>query len=177
MREKLIELLMDMPFGNSTYEQEEQHMESVADYLIDNGVTLHGRDCHWATEQAYKNGYEDGYRYGKDRVMMDIAFPKFLVRQPEPSKDELEAIMQSPVVIRANAETVIPIYPYRWIPVTERMPKYFEHVLLNIPSEKPFNTVHEGYLEKDGAWNIRMYRCDPEDVTHWMPLPEPPKGE
>ena len=44
----------------------------------------------------------------------------------------------------------------KWIPVTERLPKHFEHVLLNIPGEKPFITVHEGYLEKDGMWNIRM---------------------
>ena len=40
MREKLIELLMDMPFGNSTYEEEERHMEDLADYLIANGVTV-----------------------------------------------------------------------------------------------------------------------------------------
>ena len=40
MREKLIELLMDMPFGNSTYEEEERHMEDLADYLIANGLTV-----------------------------------------------------------------------------------------------------------------------------------------
>ncbi len=39
MREKLIELLMDMPFGHSTCE-EERHMEDLADYLIANGVTV-----------------------------------------------------------------------------------------------------------------------------------------
>jgi hypothetical protein len=35
--------------------------------LIANGVTFN-RDIHWATEQAYKNGYEDGKRdaFAKD---------------------------------------------------------------------------------------------------------------
>ena len=39
-REKLIELLMDKPFGNSTEERETAHAHDVADYLIDNGVTV-----------------------------------------------------------------------------------------------------------------------------------------
>ena len=34
--------------------------EVVADYLLDNGVTIREHDCHWATEQAYKNGFEAG---------------------------------------------------------------------------------------------------------------------
>ena len=40
MREKLINLLMDMPFGHSTYEEEARHMEDLADYLIANGGTV-----------------------------------------------------------------------------------------------------------------------------------------
>ena len=59
-REKLMRLLLDMPFGNSTEEAEIAHTEAVADYLIANGVTFKDRDIHWATEQAYKNGYEAG---------------------------------------------------------------------------------------------------------------------
>ena len=39
-REKLIELLMDMPAGFRTYEEMEGYAENVADYLIANGVTL-----------------------------------------------------------------------------------------------------------------------------------------
>ena len=36
-----------------------------ADHLIRNGVGFVERDCHWATEQAYKNGYEKGYADGE----------------------------------------------------------------------------------------------------------------
>lgn len=40
MRANLIELLMDMPSGHRTYEETERYAEDVADYLIDNGVTV-----------------------------------------------------------------------------------------------------------------------------------------
>ena len=52
-REKLIELLGDkLIFGRGI-------LYEVADHLIANGVTIQD-DHHWATEQAYKNGYADG---------------------------------------------------------------------------------------------------------------------
>ena len=35
--------------------------QPLADHLIANGVTFREHDCHWATEQAYKNGYRKGY--------------------------------------------------------------------------------------------------------------------
>lgn len=40
MCEKLIELLMDLPVPHLTYEQMEKYSEDVADYLIENGVTI-----------------------------------------------------------------------------------------------------------------------------------------
>ena len=64
-----------------------------------------------------------------------------------------------------------------WISVKDRLPNYFEHVLINAPGDKPFTTVHEAHLRKDGLWDTGLYRYDKEDVTHWMPLPQPPKGE
>ena len=119
-REKLIELLMDMPFGNSTEEAEIAHAEAVADYLIDNGVTVQ-----------------------------------------------------------------------KWIPVTERLPEedgeylvwfgrnMFEHYAEVRHFAKDGETVDEYDLhhEKnvwyyyDSEWGYVACR----NVTHWMPLPEPPK--
>lgn len=72
----------------------------------------------------------------------------------------------------ANGVTV-----QEWISVKDRLPNYFEHVLINVPGDKPFITVHEAYLRKDDMWDAGLYRYDKEDVTHWMPLPQPPKGE
>ena len=64
----------------------------------------------------------------------------------------------------------------RWIPVTERLPKYGEHVLV-------FGgvTMYVAYYDKNRyggeRWhklNSKSHYCNP---THWMPLPEPPKEE
>ena len=80
----------------------------------------------------YREGYNDGYRDGKESAMEDIAFPRFLVRPPEPSKEELEAILHSPTTIITNKESITSIYPYsRWIPVTERQ------LSVRLPTVKP----------------------------------------
>ena len=62
----------------------------------------------------------------------------------------------------------------RWIPVSERLPKYGERVLV-------FGgvTMYVAYYDKNRyggeSWhklNSKSHYCNP---THWMPLPEPPK--
>lgn len=63
----------------------------------------------------------------------------------------------------------------RWIPVTERLPEedgmYLVHGTWSASGRKVTDTcefyVHDGYFR--AAWNF--------DVTHWMPLPEPPKED
>jgi hypothetical protein len=72
----------------------------------------------------------------------------------------------------ANGVTV-----QRWIPVAERLPEPFVSVLVQMPREKPFLTVREGYITKAGIWYSALYGRKPDEVTHWMPLPEPPKED
>ena len=85
----------------------------------------------------------------------------------------------------------------RWIPVTERLPeehdsiftlfygtarwqdgmflKCSDTVLASVEYEDCKRRV-KAIITKDGKWDIsKMYRAS--KVTHWMPLPEPPKGE
>lgn len=64
-----------------------------------------------------------------------------------------------------------------WIPVTERFPEPFVSVLAHMPGEKPFPTVHEGFISNDGIWQSEMFRREPGEVTHWQPMPQPPEGE
>lgn len=49
MREKLIDLLMDLPITRLTYEEMEKYSGDVADYLLANGVTIPVRckDCKY----------------------------------------------------------------------------------------------------------------------------------
>ena len=64
-----------------------------------------------------------------------------------------------------------------WISVTERLPEPFVSVLVHMPGEEPFPTVREGFISNDGIWQSAMFRREPGEVTHWKPMPQPPKGE
>ena len=74
----------------------------------------------------------------------------------------------------ANGVTV-----QQWIPVTERLPEPFVSVLACIPSEAPLPTVHESYIAYHETWVciLTAERYKPGEVTHWMPMTKPPKGE
>ena len=61
----------------------------------------------------------------------------------------------------------------KWIPVSERLPKGGEIVLCNT---KYFLEVLQ-WDERADMW-VDQYRSYQKNyVTHWMPLPEPPKGD
>ena len=64
-----------------------------------------------------------------------------------------------------------------WIPVDDRLPEPFVSVLVQMPGEEPFPTVREGFISNDGIWQSAMFRREPGEVTHWQPMPQPPKGE
>lgn len=65
----------------------------------------------------------------------------------------------------------------RWIPVTERLPDNNNNVWTWLDSGEG----EEGYYEapsgvRSGQWYSANYgNRYMENVTHWMPLPEPPK--
>ena len=63
-----------------------------------------------------------------------------------------------------------------WISVDDRLPEPFVSVLVHMPGEEPFPTVHEGFISNDGIWQSAMFRREPGEVTHWQPMPQPPKG-
>ena len=57
----------------------------------------------------------------------------------------------------------------KWIPVTERLPEENTEVL----------AYRESGISVEFRWNTHWDYDEFSDypVTHWMPLPEPPKGE
>ena len=61
-----------------------------------------------------------------------------------------------------------------WIPCSDRLPKISEDVLLNY-----FDEVTIGWLNSDGSWSIfDGQECvSADEISAWMPLPEPWKGE
>lgn len=80
-----------------------------------------------------------------------------------------------------NKQPTIEAAP-RWIPVTERLPDDDIYVLV-IVSGKPcknvtlHNAVELAEYDPEG-WILEMWPDWMDaDVTHWMPLPEPPEGD
>ena len=70
--------------------------------------------------------------------------------------------------------------PSRWIPVEERLPESDDNVLVIVNGECKTMTFEEAYMLASyypgEGWIVEEYE-DWENpvVTHWMPLPEPPK--
>ena len=64
-----------------------------------------------------------------------------------------------------------------WIPVTERLPKVDEIVMCYRTGKMFLGT----YLGANFAPDVAAFKAAEEyyarGATHWMPLPEPPKGE
>lgn len=62
-----------------------------------------------------------------------------------------------------------------WIPVTERLPEEWTDVLVFSRFGFIETAVYTGAHGKwRVGWNGDMLEAD--SITHWMPLPEPPKG-
>lgn len=64
--------------------------------------------------------------------------------------------------------------PSKWIPVSERLPERNKKVLV-CDTREDYVSVWERF--EDGLWFGDDVIWGTEDITHWMPLPEPPKGE
>lgn len=63
----------------------------------------------------------------------------------------------------------------RWISVKERLPNIRECVIICSGNGGPA----EGCMNGDGTWTQYRWsaKFKKEEVTHWMPLPEPPKED
>lgn len=60
-----------------------------------------------------------------------------------------------------------------WIPVSERLPEDGDVVIIWVTSY-----MELGWYDADvAAWKSEYVNDYEGDVTHWMPLPQPPKGE
>ena len=61
--------------------------------------------------------------------------------------------------------------PERWIPCSESLPEKCNYYIVT-----DFGSVEEAYYNSDGRWFSR-HDDKLKDVTAWMPLPSPYKGE
>lgn len=165
VREKLIELLdgvQDYGFFRSTAEEPQGRVMNriVAEFLIANGVTVLTGDevKNIYTAQQIEEIQNEAYDLGVDSALHH----KFGL-----SWDDAAGLRKE--IKRLQDAT-------KWIPVTERLPQEGEDVLVI------------GYWHE--KWQILMCYLSPHrkeewytsdagqqiySVTHWMPLPQPPK--
>lgn len=60
-----------------------------------------------------------------------------------------------------------------WISVKDRLPERFVYVLVMTD----FGEAAVARIKGNGYWYIGWDNDQYAGITHWMPLPEPPKGE
>ena len=63
-----------------------------------------------------------------------------------------------------------------WIPVSERLPEEAMLVLVWTGDGDPGREIAIGFMHKPGSWWTDNYEYE-MFVTHWRPLPDPPKED
>ena len=92
----------------------------------------------------------------------------------------MDALMEDALAVINQLESNAPVQ--KWIPVTERLPEENERVLacyIN-PLRKdrpPRMMVGEGTSTQIVKGKVYLWCGGWRSITHWMPLPQPPKGE
>lgn len=78
-------------------------------------------------------------------------------------------------LLRENGDIIPLTNCPQWIPVTERLPEHGEIVLAFGKRHATSGMFRGTSPTKPNWWHWKgnMYK----EVSHWMPLPEPPKGE
>jgi hypothetical protein len=62
----------------------------------------------------------------------------------------------------------------RWTPVGERLPDRYVRVLAFVKCEPHEHPHAIGFIGSLGLWSLDELHEPSAEITHWMPLPEPP---
>ena len=100
-------------------------------------------------------------------------------------REKLIEILRKPIFPHELVDPVEAVADYlldsgvtvqEWIPVTERLPEKGQEVLVFDTRE---NWTGFAWLRPDETWTALGFDFpfDLGEVTHWMPLPQSPKGE
>lgn len=65
----------------------------------------------------------------------------------------------------------------KWISVKDRLPENREDVLVVAFWHERWNVQWGWYAPNGRVWHVGLMEETDYPVSHWMPLPEPPKGE
>ena len=132
-----------------------------------------------------KTPEEMTYEYGKKFDSVEISkndiymawYDGYKVAQEHAhaALEEAEAEMAKMKDQLAGVSKVMP----QWISVKDRLPDIYQRVLILIRGRIFISSIEEEYGDeyRDGAIRFWDGDWDWPEVTHWMPLPAPPKEE
>ena len=154
-REKLAHLIVsDLP--EKDQKENATAAEKLADRLIANGVTV--RDSHPLLEVICDRFIQDHDGKWYHQFRFKLGDRDFGISKELPEELVALAMMEQ-----------------QWIPVTERLPEDICPVLVAVEG---LNTAFHGWYQDERWWAVGAgSRPFTQKVTHWMPLPEPPKEE
>ena len=183
VKEKLVELIDDMQRSGTGYFGSAIENKKIADYLIRHGVTVQdGKplDAFLHPVDAYK-GLKAKYLVFKADTGERVG--NCFVLCPDKDPAAVEAIR---AYARATDNETLAEDIYNWVGKGEPVQEWIS-VKDRLPEEKVNCIVHykHAYCDNDDYWAIGFCFYDGEKfridllykVTHWMPLPQPPKGE
>ena len=84
---------------------------------------------------------------------------------------DVEALDAAIEALKEQPAKDIDVPTNRWISVKDRLPEDQEEVLVCTRSKNGIRNIDKGYMAID-----RFIHRGCAEVTHWMPLPAPPKG-
>ncbi len=84
---------------------------------------------------------------------------------------ELEPVIEKEVLRMIDEQETISVASPKWISVKDRLPEPGSYVLVFTDDHCDYTAHYDGYWWLSGKPAL-SYK-----VTHWMPLPEPPKEE
>lgn len=96
--------------------------------------------------------------------------------------DELQAARATPAdhIVDANKKVDAQSVRDAWIPVSERLPEQHEWVLVSDGTWSAIGThLDDEDLEPNKRWmdeSAELIESNGIKITHWQPLPQPPKG-
>lgn len=182
-KKKLVELANDvlqyLPYGEIQIDTAEQ----IADRMIDHGVTVQDGK----TLEAFLHPI-DAYKGLKAKYLVFKAdtgemVENCFVLRPDKDPAAVEAL-RAYANATDNKTLAEDIYSWvgkgepaqEWIPVTERLPENYKAVL-TCDERKIIHIMahHRDFKAPFGIVKGNFMGYAP--ITHWMPLPQPPKGE
>ncbi len=105
-----------------------------------------------------------------------IDFPDTLYDEAADAIDELDKLLDGVSADNDSlCEKIERMQKPRWIPVTEQLPEDGSDILAVQSCCGEVRIIPANYDR--GVWYDCIFNRIAEHITHWMPLPEPPKEE